>query len=70
VRREIRDGLTTRIFAAEINDPHTLEVKVIDTFPKWFLANRIPGGRGDLMSFAAGLEADIVRTRELPASYD
>lgn len=57
---------TTRIFAASVKDPHGLENKVMESFPNQFLANRIPGGRGDLISFAARLGADIVKTRELP----
>lgn len=56
---------TTRIFAAQVRDPFGLETRVIEAFPKKFLLNRIVGGRGDLVGFAAALGADVTKHRPL-----
>lgn len=56
---------TTRIFAARVSDPWSLENKVIDSFPAKFLLNRIAGGRADLLGFVSKLGANIVKTRDL-----
>lgn len=56
---------TTRIFAAVAREPYRVENDVIDSISGKFLANRIPGGRGDLVMFMSALGGDVVKTREL-----
>lgn len=61
---------TTRIFAAPARDPHKVENKVIESIPGKFLANRIPGGRGDMVGFASALGVNVMKTRELTTELD
>lgn len=56
---------TTRIFAARSSDPWSIEEKLMRTFPKGYLLNRLMGGRAELVGFAHNLGIDVIRTREL-----
>ena len=56
---------TTRIFAARSSDPWSIEEKMMKTFPKGYLLNRLMGGRIELVGFAHNLGIDVIRTREL-----
>ncbi|SDS81390.1 hypothetical protein [Microterricola viridarii] len=58
---------TTRIFAAQVRSPLTLENKVIESLPGKFVLNRIAGGDAKLIGFASALGADIVKKHQLQA---
>lgn len=55
---------TTRIYAAKVRNPLSLENKVIESLPAKYLLNRIMGGDGRLIGLAAALGVDIIKKRE------
>lgn len=59
---------TTRIFAARSSDPWSIEEKMMRTFPKGFLLNRIMGGRAEMVGLAHKLGIDVIRRHELEPS--
>ena len=54
---------TTRIYAAKVRNPLSLENKVIDSLPSKFVLNRVIGGDGRLVGLGLALGADVMKRR-------